>query len=126
MWQLITGPIIEAVKALGGSWMENRKVKAEGKIKITHAKIDARIKRYEAKAAMDLSAQVGMQYSWKDEYWSLVFGTILIACFLPWTQPYVEDGFIFLKASTPDWFSWCIMGIITATFGLRTWQGWKK
>ena len=48
-----------------------------------------------------------MGESWKDEFWSLIFIAILTACFLPWTQPYVKEGFVFLDQNTPNWFQIC-------------------
>ena len=64
-----------------------------------------------------LTSQMGE--SWKDEFWSLIFGAILICCFLPWTQPYVKEGFVFLQESTPNWFSNMLYIIIGSSFGYR-------
>ena len=114
------------IKTFVSNWMETKKIKTEGQIKITQAKVDAEVNKYQSQANMDLSAQDGMRYSWKDEFWSIIFGAILISCFLPWTQVHVKEGFMFLSVYTPDWFKWSLMGIIAATFGLRTWGGWKK
>ena len=57
--------------------------------------------------------------SWKDEAWTIFFIAVLTACFLPWTQEYVREGFIFLDTSTPDWFANCIYISIAASFGYR-------
>jgi hypothetical protein len=60
-----------------------------------------------------------MAGSWKDEFWTIIFGGILVACFLPWSQPYVAEGFIFLNESTPPWFSTCLYICIGSSFGYR-------
>jgi hypothetical protein len=60
-----------------------------------------------------------MKGSWKDEFWTLIFGGILISCFLPWTQTYVAEGFVFLDNNTPDWFATCLYVCIGSSFGYR-------
>jgi hypothetical protein len=119
---------------LGSSWLANRKVKAEGKIRITQAKIAARVKKEEAKGNMDLSAMDGMRHSWKDEYLVILLSMPVIMCFIPEVTlfGYTFDlsasaiaGFEILKG-TPDWYKWALTGMIAATFGLRTWTGFRK
>lgn len=122
----IIGGVVSAIASLGKSWLENRKVKAEGAIDISKAKIQAKVTKIEKEADMDLASVSDMKHSWKDELWTIFFVAVLTGCFLPWTQPYIRDGFIFLKLHTPDWFQWGFLGAIVASFGLRTWTGWKK
>ena len=38
---------------------------------------------------------------------------------MPWTQPYVKEGFVFLQESTPNWFSNMLYIIIGSSFGYR-------
>ena len=125
MLQFIIGPILSTIGALGKSWLETRKVKAEGKIAIAQANVAAVVKKVEQQGQMDLQSVDGMQHSWKDEAWTIWFIGVLTACFIPWSQPYVKEGFIFLKESAPEWFSWAFLGTIAATFGLRTWGSFK-
>ena len=40
-------------------------------------------------------------------------------CFVPAAQPYIEDGFRFLREDCPDWLSWDILASIGASFGLK-------
>ena len=68
---------------------------------------------------MERSLTEQMGGSWKDEAWTIFFIAVLTACFLPWTQEYVREGFIFLDTSTPDWFANCIYISIAASFGYR-------
>ncbi|HAB28513.1 MAG TPA: hypothetical protein DCE27_13035, partial [Xanthomarina gelatinilytica] len=84
---------------------------AKAELKLTEIK--ASKKRMEdiaaGKIAWEQSAVDQMQNSWKDEFWTLIFGAILAGCFLPWTQDYVAKGFIFLDEHTPQWFSTCLI-----------------
>ncbi|MHA2135852.1 MAG: hypothetical protein ACW99J_18500 [Candidatus Thorarchaeota archaeon] len=130
-------PIIDGVLALiktggelWGSYLKKKTVKAEGEIRIAAAKVDGKIalekKRAEGNINYNVEAQRGMQASWKDEAFVLVWLSILVSCFIPWTQPYVKEGFIFLKLYTPDWFVWALLGMVTASFGLKGWKFWKS
>lgn len=69
-------------------------------------------------ADWDTNAQNQMATSWKDEYLMLLFSIPLILAFIPATAGYVEQGFAVL-AKTPDWYMWLVVGIVSATFGLR-------
>jgi len=122
----IIAGVVELGKAIGGGIVKNRQIKAAGKIDITKAKISARVKKLDREADMDLEAMKGMQFSWKDEALLLWTLAMLTACFLPWTQPHVKDGFEFLKDHTPEWFGYCVTGMYVAVFGLRTFAGFKS
>lgn len=126
MLQFLIGPVVGLIKEIGGNWLKNRRIKQEGKIRINQAKIEAKVKRVEQQGEMDIKAVEGMRFSWKDELLTVWTITIVTACFIPQLQPYIREGFIFLKTDTPEWFGWCFVGMYAAVFGLRTWVGWKK
>jgi len=115
----LLGPII----SLAGTWLQGRvdKAKAETDVKVARAKAEAKV--YETSATSDMLNEQAltnqMAGSWKDEFWTLIFGAILVASFLPWSQPFVKEGFIFLEESTPDWFSTCLYICIGSSFGYR-------
>ena len=115
--------LISPIASLAGTWLEGKvsKAKAETEVKVARAKAEAKVYETEATSSMlneqSLTSQMGE--SWKDEFWSLIFGAILICCFLPWTQPYVKEGFVFLQESTPNWFSNMLYIIIGSSFGYR-------
>ena len=119
----ILGQILGPVSNLAGTWLQGRvdKAKAETDVKVAKAKAEAKV--YETSATSEmlneqaLTAQ--MAGSWKDEFWTLLFGAILLGSFLPWTQPYVKEAFIFLETSTPSWFSTCLYICIGSSFGYR-------
>ena len=119
MFSAIIGPI----SSLAGTWLEGRvnKAKAETDVKVARAKAEAKV--YETSATSDmlneqnLTAQ--MAGSWKDEFWTIIFGAILVACFVSYNPPYVKEGVDFLNTSTPQWFSTCLYICIGSSFGYR-------
>jgi len=117
------GQIIGPISSLAGTWLQGRvdKAKAETDVKVARAKAEAKV--YETSATSDMLNEQAltnqMAGSWKDEFWTLIFGAILVASFLPWSQPFVKEGFIFLEESTPNWFSTCLYICIGSSFGYR-------
>jgi len=117
------GSIIGPISSLAGTWLQGKvdKAKAETDIKVAKARAEAKVYETEATSEMlmekELTSQMGD--SLKDELWSVLFAGILLACFLPWTQPYVKDGFIFLDQHCPSWFSNMLYIVIGSAFGMR-------
>jgi len=117
------GSIIGPISSLAGTWLQGKvdKAKAETDIKVAKARAEAKVYETEATSEMlmekELTSQMGD--SLKDELWSVLFAGILLACFLPWTQPYVKDGFIFLDQHCPSWFSNMLYLVIGSAFGMR-------
>ena len=119
MIQAFIGPIAN----LAGTWLQGKveKSKADSEVKVAKAKAEAKVYETEATSQMlnekKLTDQMGE--SWKDEAWSLWFIAVLTACFLPWTQEYVKEGFIFLDEHTPTWFHNMLYIVIGSSFGYR-------
>tara|TARA_Y100000114_G_scaffold145971_1_gene156193 strand:- start:258 stop:656 length:399 start_codon:yes stop_codon:yes gene_type:complete len=119
MIQALIGPIAN----LAGTWLQGKveKSKADSEVKVAKAKAEAKVYETEATSQMlnekKLTDQMGD--SWKDEAWSLWFIAVLTACFLPWTQEYVKEGFIFLDEHTPTWFHNMLYIVIGSSFGYR-------
>ena len=119
MIQAFIGPIAN----LAGTWLEGKvdKSKADSDVKVARAKAEAKVYETEATSQMrnekKLTDQMGD--SWKDEAWSLWIIAVLTACFLPWTQEYVKEGFIFLDEHTPTWFHNMLYIVIGSSFGYR-------
>lgn len=122
--------VVDTVGGLFGSWLDRKKIESQGKVDVAKAKIEGDVKRAqtvaEGEIQYDQTAAEGMRYSWKDEWLTLLLSTPFIMCFIPYTQPYVEKGFQVLRDSTPEWYQWCFIGIIVASFGLRGWAGIKR
>lgn len=119
MW----GSIISGVTSLASDFIANKKTKIESAARIEEAKTEARIKQIERAAQgeidYDLEALRQTQYSWKDEFALLVVVFPFIGAFLPWTQEYVEQGWIFLSEKTPEYYWWIFSGAIAASMGIR-------
>jgi len=112
------GQILGSVGNLAASYIDGKtavkKAEAETKMKIATGEISWE------QAAIEASSD-----SWKDEAWTICFIAIVIGSFIPWMQPYMEQGFKNLEAA-PSWFSWAMYASIAASFGIRTMKGFKK
>ena len=117
------GSLISPIANIAGTYLQGKmdKQKAETEVKVARAKAEAKVYETEATSSMLMEQNLTNQMagSWKDEFWTIIFGGILVACFLPWSQPYVAEGFTFLNESTPDWFSTCLYICIGSSFGYR-------
>jgi len=115
----LVGPVFD----LAGGWLQSKAQTkaAETEAKVAMKKAEAKVYETEATSAMLMEQQLTkqMESSWKDEFWVIIFGGILIACFLPFSQEYVKNGFIFLDQHTPPWFANCLYISISASFGYR-------
>jgi len=120
----IIGDIIEAIAGGVKSWND-------GRVRIKEAKINAEIARYNAQAKVaemaqqqegswDMEALRQSQYSWKDEWFTIVLSLPFIGAFIPNVQDYILIGFQYL-GQTPDWYRIAFLGAVCASFGLRWW-----
>ena len=117
------GSLISPIASLAGTWLEGRvnKAKAETEVNVARARAEAKVYETEATSSMlnEQSLTNQMAGSWKDEFWTIIFGAILLGCFIPFTQEYVKEGFIFLNEHCPPWFQNCLYISIGASFGYR-------
>ena len=119
MFSVLISPIAE----LAGTWLKGKvdKSKADSEVKVARAKAEAKVYETEATSSMlnekNLTDQMGD--SIKDEIWTIWFVLVLTGCFLPWTQEYVKNGFIFLDQHTPSWFHNLLYVVIGSSFGYR-------
>tara|TARA_R110002073_G_scaffold18610_1_gene68802 strand:+ start:207 stop:602 length:396 start_codon:yes stop_codon:yes gene_type:complete len=119
MLNLLIKPLLGVAGQAVSGFVETKKAKAESKLVEIKAKTALREKQIAGEISWEASAVDQMKGSWKDEFWTCIFGGILICCFLPWTQMYVKEGFIFLEESTPSWFATCLYVCIGSSFGYR-------
>ena len=112
------GQIIGPVSSLAGTWMQGKvdKAKAETEVKVARARAEAKVFETEATSSMLMEQNLTNQMAGS---WTLIFGGILVAGFLPFSQEYVKEGFMFLEENTPDWFSTCLYICIGSSFGYR-------
>jgi len=126
MLNLLLKPLLGVASQAVTGFVETKKAKAESKLVEIKAKTALREKQIAGEISWEASAVDQMKGSWKDEFWTLIFGGILISCFLPWTQSYVAEGFRFLDEHTPQWFSTCLIICISASFGIKGATGAMK
>ena len=92
MWQSLISPLASVVSVFVQGRVD--KQKAQSSILLARAKAEAKVYETEATSQMlnerALTDQMGD--SIKDEFWTLIFGGILICCFIPSTQPYIKEG----------------------------------
>ena len=122
MFQAILGPVAK----LASTWIEGRQKKAELKSKVELTKLEATRTRIEKEGTWDEKQADAAADSWKDEAWTLAFIFIIFASFVPALQPYMKEGFIFLKNDCPEWLSWGILASIAGSFGLKSIAKFKK
>lgn len=121
--------IADVIKEPINEWQKRKTLKVEEESKqlqrdheVTLKKIDISYELakqgIQIEADWDRAAQENQKYSWKDEWFVFLFSIPLIAAFIPEYQSYILQGFEVLE-KTPDWYMWLVVGIVTATFGLR-------
>ena len=123
---MIWGSVIGAVADLAGGYFKGKQEKAVAKQKLEVAKIEAQMQKVSQDGAWEETAIKASDNSIKDELWTCTFIIIIGACFVPAAQPYIEDGFRFLREDCPEWLSWGILASIGASFGLKSIGQFKK
>tara|TARA_X000000368_G_scaffold158147_1_gene124598 strand:- start:1213 stop:1581 length:369 start_codon:yes stop_codon:yes gene_type:complete len=113
-------PLISAVSSIASTWLEGRQKKAVAKQKLEVAKVNAQVKKVEQDGSWEEKAMSASDSSWKDEAWTVCFIALIFACFIPQLQPFISDGFKFLREDCPDWLSYGILASIAASFGLKS------
>ena len=110
--------LINAFTTLGSTWLSNRREKSEAK-----SQKEVQILRGEREA--DVKSAEGMSGSIQDEYLTIVLTAPLIVIFYAsvWGDPamvsQVKSAFTAM-CDLPEWYQWCFMGCVAATFGLRS------
>ena len=118
--------LVKMAGGIFGAYQERKMVKAEGKVKIEQALVDGQIKRIQTAMdndqQIDLMATRGMMHSWKDEWFTILLSIPVIMAFIPIpeVQALVGAGFQILKNDTPEWYQYCFIGAIVASFGIRS------
>ena len=89
--------------------------------------MDKLIRAKEIEARKDVSIQqvISSEKSWKDEWLTVVYSLILIAHFVPYTQPFMYSGWELLKQAN-DLFWYSLLAIISGSFGINVLDKFKK
>ena len=120
MFQALIGPIAN----LAGSWMESKVEQTKAKGAVAKARAEAEAQVMVTAATHEAGWEKIMAQS-SDNSWKILFIIIIAMCFIPFTQPYVQEGFAALS-NTPEWFQWAMYASIGASFGIRGLKGFKK
>ena len=113
MWQVLFGPLAE----LGKQWLSNKAEKSQ-------AKHDAEILRIQQEGTAETSLIAQMATSWKDEYWTLVVSTPVLAIMYGVATDNdtiikrVHDGMSALEAM-PTWFQVLLSVAVLTSFGVK-------
>tara|TARA_E500000305_G_C3970005_1_gene211464 strand:- start:610 stop:978 length:369 start_codon:yes stop_codon:yes gene_type:complete len=122
MFQALLGPVAD----LASTWIKGKQEKAKLKTQVELTKLQATKKQIETNGSWEDKAMSAADNSWKDEAWTLTFIFIIFASFVPALQPYMQQGFLFLKNDCPDWISYGILASIAGSFGLKSIAKIKK
>lgn len=122
IWTSLIGPIAD----LASGYLNNKKEQSVAKQKLAVAKIEAQVTKVQSDANWEEAAIQASDNSWKDELWTVFFVILIGACFFPPLQPYIQDGFKFLREDCPEWLSWGILSSIAASFGLKSIGQFKR
>lgn len=123
---LFKNPIVSAVADVTIGAVKHN---LEKKKIIRAAEIEAAKTVDVAKIQADMTVQTAQvnasTASWKDEWLTLVFSGVLVAHFLPWSQPYMEQGWAML-GNAPDMFWYIVLAIVSGSFGINAMTKLKK
>ena len=122
MFQALIAPVANLV----GTYIMGKQEKAKLKTQVELTKLQATKKQIETDGTWEDKAMSASDNSWKDEAWTLTFIGIIFASFVPVLQPYMQQGFLFLKNDCPDWISYGILASIAGSFGLKGIAKMKK
>lgn len=105
-------------------------------LKLTKVESEARIAEARAQAAIDrLGQRLEADINWeilsiknsgiKDDFLTYFTAGVVLMVFLPWTQPYMLEGFEALQ-STPYWFQVIVLVVYSSAFGVRAFNAFKS
>lgn len=123
---LIEATLGKLAPAVVGHYSKKVELKAQVEIAKLNGKIAyemAKVQRSENSEGRDHEWELESirNSGWKDEWVLIILSIPMILVFIPWTQPYILEGFATLD-TTPLWYRTTVMTIYLATFGLRLWR----
>tara|TARA_B100000963_G_scaffold73682_1_gene61739 strand:+ start:23383 stop:23763 length:381 start_codon:yes stop_codon:yes gene_type:complete len=118
--------ILGGVTSLASTWLEGKQKKAQLKQEVELTKLNAQKTVIEKTGKWEQSMADASSQSIKDELWTIAFIIIIFASFVPALQPFMKQGFAFLKNDCPSWLSSGILISICASFGIKGLSGFIK
>ena len=115
--------IFNAVAGIAGNWVNGKveETKAKAVVRVEKAKADAEVQKRVAAGEIDIQrAQAdATDNSWKDEWFSVIFGLWFIGNFIPYFDEYYDHAYQRLSAA-PEWLTYTFMSIVAASFGFKS------
>lgn len=118
MW----GAIVSIVPNLIGRVADHFRHKRELKNAVQIKKLDLIEKKETADIEWEKAMAGASKESWKDEFWTLVFGYLLLSPL--WAPGQMTKVFI-AYAEAPEWFQLCVLVSVGASFGVKIWKSLK-
>lgn len=115
--------LLSIVPNVVGAVSDNIKHKRQLKQEIQTKKIQLVKDAQEIDASWEAEQAKGSRESWKDEFWTLVFGYILLS---PLWAPEQAQTIFETFSKAPDWFQLCVLVSVGASFGVKVWKGLGK
>lgn len=130
VWQNLINAVPTLITQVGEVFKRKHEVKLrkiDSTARIEEAKANAYVSMLTNRQNADINwEQMSIQNSgWKDEYLTIFITSLVAACFIPWTQPYVGKGFFYLS-HTPMWFQTSFLIVIGSAFGVRVFTGFSE
>lgn len=123
---------------VAGSWVKSwgkrkeREIESRTKIAETIVTTKAEVQIIQAKALVESASKTSAhsmqwellaiqqaQRSWKDEFWTMVFGLPLVLMLWPPLREPVKEWFVILDNDVPDWYLIVVAVMIASAFGYR-------
>lgn len=125
---ILIGPIVELVKGYTERKQEAKRQQQEIDGKLQEKKLE-QISKSEDYAQAFRLAQVETA-GWRPGFWTIVLAAPVILCFCGKTGAHiVQQGFLALDTSTPDWFQYLLGIAVTSAFGYsvadKAYEWWK-
>ena len=129
MLNLLLKPLLGVAGQAVSGFVETKRIKQEAKLTEIQAKTKLRQQQISGEVSWEASAVDQMKGSWKDEFWTCIFGGILICLlgpavlvFFPGMTEHVERGFVALQ-QLPDYYKHLLYIACSASFGIKGAKG---
>jgi len=118
IWQLLMSIVPNLIGKVADGFKNRRNLKnaiAVKKLEIVSEKgmVDANWEKKMAGSSAD---------SWKDEFWTIVFGYLLLS---PLWAPEQAVKVFETFSLAPEWFQLCVLVSVGASFGVKIWKNLK-
>lgn len=112
----LLGIIPNAIGTIADAVKHKRELKAE----VQRKKVELVQQAQADTATWEVLQVKGSMTSWKDEFWTVVFGYILLSPI--WNPEHSQIIFQSFGAA-PEWFQWCVLIAVGASFGVKLKNG---